>query len=195
MLADDAMRNKDFKAADKQYYDAWCDYAQKRTAAAEIDKVSEFDDTYSFEDAFWLLISGANSQFCAGDYDGCLDTCMFALDLFKDVGYVAGNPFFHLLVGQACLEIDPSEANDKNSNAIDNLARALICGGIEIFNHEHSKYLEPVLKVLRPPADFESWQDASGEGCSIAKLYGASGFLSEKFATKYGALWPSSQGL
>ncbi len=71
---------------------------------------------------------------------------------------------------------------------IDNLARALICGGIEIYRHEDEKYLEPVIQVLHPPTGFSSWHEAVGEGCSVDKLNGVSGFPADLIVAKYARL-------
>lgn len=185
-LADDAMREGKFQAANDHYNAAWDNYAEQRKSASDAGKVKEFDELHTAENAFWLLLSGANAQFSAGDFEGCLDTGMTAFDLFKDLGYVVGNPFFHLRIGQASFELDPPADCDPAGMTIDNLARALICGGIEIYGHEDEKYLQPVIQVLRPPEGFSSWHEATGEGCSVEKLNGASGFLAELFATKYG---------
>ena len=185
-LADHAMRGGDFQSANEHYYVAWGNYAEQRKAASDAGRVREFDKAHTAADAFWLLLSGANAQFCVGDFEGCLDTSATAYDIFKDLGYVVGNPFFHLRVGQASFELDPSGDRGDGGMTIDNLARALICGGIEIYRHEDEKYLEPVIQVLRPPEGFSSWHEAVGVGCSVDKLNGASGFLVELFAAKYG---------
>lgn len=185
-LADDAMRRGDFRSANDNYLAAWDDYAEKRSAASDAGTVRQFDQTNTSTDAFWLLMSGANSQYCIKDFEGCLDTCVTAFNLFKDLGYVVGNPFFHLRLGQASFELDPPGERDPDDMTIDNLARALICGGIEIYRHEDEKYLEPVIQVLHPPSGFSSWYDAIGEGCSVDKLNGVSGFPAELIAAKYG---------
>ncbi|MFN7733087.1 MAG: hypothetical protein ACK5OB_14405 [Pirellula sp.] len=185
-LADDAMRRGDFRSANDHYCAAWNDYAEKRKAASDAGTVRQFDKTNTSEDAFWLLLSGANAQFCTGDFEGCVDTAVTAFNLFKDLGYVVGNPFFHLRLGQASFELDPPGGRDPAEMTLDNLARALICGGIEIYSHEDTKYLEAVLQVLLPPKGFSSWHEAAGEGCSVEKLNGVSGFLKDLIATKYG---------
>jgi hypothetical protein len=132
------------------------------------------------------LLSGANAQFCLDDFEGCYDTAVTAFNLFKSLGYVVGNPFFHLRLGQASFELESPEDRDERGTTIDHLARALICGGIEFFRHEDSKYLDPLLQILRPPEGCASWHVATGQGCSIDKLNGATGFLAETFASKYG---------
>jgi hypothetical protein len=185
-LADDAMRRGDFQSANDHYCAAWDDYAEKRKAASDAGSVRQFDKTNTSADAFWLLLSGANAQFSLGDFEGCLDTCVTAFDLFRDLGYVVGNPLFHLRLGQASFELDPPGDRNPAEMTIDNLARALICGGIEIYSHEDEKYLESVIQVLLPPKGFSSWHEATGEGCSVEKLNGASGFLADFIATKYG---------
>ncbi len=129
----------------------------------------------------------ANAQFCLGDFEGTLDTGATIFNIFKDVGHVVGNPFFHLRMGQASFELENPATRDTASMSIDNLARALICGGIEIFSNEDPKYLAPVLQVLRPPAGFDSWRSAQGQGCALDQLNGASGFLAALFESKYGA--------
>ena len=186
-LADDAMRRGDFQSANNYYGAAWDDYADKRKAASDAGSLQHFDKTNTSTDAFWLLLSGANAQFCKGDFEGCLDTCVTAFELFKDLGYVVGNPFFHLRLGQASFELDPPGDRDPADMTIDNLARALICGGIEIYRHEDKKYFEPIIQMLHPPKGFSSWHEAAGEGCSVEKLNGVSGFLADLIATKYGA--------
>lgn len=185
-LADEAMRRGDFLSANDHYVAAWDDYSAKRRAASDGGNARKFDEKNPSAEAFWLLLSGANAQFCAKDFEGCLDTCVTAFNLFKDLGYVVGNPLFHLRLGQASFELDPPGERDPADLTIDNLARALICGGIEIYRHEDKKYLEPVVQVLRPPKGFSSWHEAAGEGCSIEKLNGASGFLVDLLAAKYG---------
>ncbi len=185
-LADESMRRGDFRSANEHYCAAWDDYSEKRNAASDAGSLRQFDKTHTASDAFWLLLSGANAQFCSGDFEGCLDTCVTSYELFKDLGYVVGNPFFHLRLGQASFELDPPGERDQAGMTIDNLARALICGGIEIYRHEDEKYLEPVLEVLHPPKGFSSWHEADGEGCSVEKLNGASGFLVEFITKKYG---------
>src|SRR5690606_3680727 len=117
-LADDAMRCADFQSANDHYYAAWDNYAEQRRQASAANTVEEFDKTYTAEAAFWLLLSGANAQFCTGDFAGCLDTGTTAFELFKDQGYVVGNPFFHLRVGQAHFELEAPEDRDEQGMTI-----------------------------------------------------------------------------
>src|SRR5687768_14208685 len=134
---DRLMRSGDFAAADECFGNAWNRYAEQRKKASDAGIVSNFDARHTPTDAFWLLMSGANAQFCAGDFAGCYDTSVTAYDLFGSIGLCAGNPFFHLRMGQASYELDtPEEREIEDGPTLDNLARALICGGIEIFAGE-----------------------------------------------------------
>jgi hypothetical protein len=191
---DDFMRSGNYHAANEAYHAAWKSYAEQRNTAATAGNLREFDTAYPANGAFWRLMNGADAQFRAGDFEACLDTCTEAFNLFKDLGFVVGNPFFHLRVGQASFELEQPDARDENGMAMDNLARALICGGIEIFKHEEPKYLNPVLDVLRPPEGYSSWQEAQSQGCSVDMLNGATGFLADTFAAKYGVAPPFPQG-
>jgi hypothetical protein len=186
--SDELMRSVDFAGAAERYSNAWNEYAEQRRTASAAGNVSDFDAEHTPLYAFWLLMSGANAQFCSGDFAGCHDTGVTAYELFRDIGLIAGNPFFHLRMGQASYELaSPEDRNDESGQGIDNLARALICGGIEIFSGEDEKYRDAILPVLRPPEGYASWQDAKDQGCSLDKLNGTRGFLREFFTAKYGS--------
>jgi hypothetical protein len=60
-----------------------------------------------------------------------------------------GNPYIHLRIGQIHFGFGNTRAAD------DNLARAYIMGGEEIFAKEDPKYLSRVQSILLPPADEE----------------------------------------
>src|SRR5262245_38205699 len=106
ILADECMRSHNYAKANDHYYAAWNDYAEQRKNASTAGTVQQFDNRHTSNDAFWLLLSGANAQFRLGDFSGCFDTAITAFNLFKDLGYVVGNPFFHLRLGQASFEIE-----------------------------------------------------------------------------------------
>jgi hypothetical protein len=185
--ADQLMRDGKYIEAENVYWQAWEAYADARIAANASDAVEAFDDRHPPSDAFWMLVSGANSQFSIGDFEGCIDTLETASNLFKDMGLVIGNPFFHLRVGQASLKVDPISISDNSSAATDNLARALICGGTEIFKGEDPSFLIEITAILRPPAGYSCWDEVSGYGCSVEKFSEATGFLRDVFAEKYGS--------
>ncbi|MBN8229968.1 hypothetical protein JYK02_20860 [Corallococcus macrosporus] len=58
-----------------------------------------------------------------------------------------GNPFIHLRLGQSALELGDE------ARAADELARAFMGGGEELFEGEDAKYLEFIQSRLLPPED------------------------------------------
>lgn len=169
----------------------WDDAFSCYLSAWEI--LCEDQPEHEAHEAFWLVLNWANCSFMSGDYPDCLDRLHEALGIFRDFGLVVGNPVFHLRVGQCLFELaeNDEQRSDANGQVIDNLSRALICGGIEIFEQEDRKYLEPVLAVLEPPEGFGSWEDARGEaGCSLDLLNKSTGFLRSVFEAKYSKALP-----
>jgi len=61
-----------------------------------------------------------------------------------------GNPFLHLRLGQSLFELG------ERRSALDELARAYLGGGREIFKREDPKYLAELGKMIRPPAGQDS---------------------------------------
>ena len=182
------MRAGDFATANDHYRETWHLYGQARREAAKAGDVRVFDAAHTPAWAFWLLMSGVNARFSMGDYSGCYETGASVFQLFKGIGLVAGNPVFHLRMGQSSFELDtPEQRADIAGPTVDNLARALICGGIEIYKGEDPKYLDTVLAVLDPPNGFDSWHDTVNEGCSMDLLNESHGYLREWVTRKYGA--------
>ena len=172
---DEAMSENEWDDAFSCYCSAW-------------ELLCEDKPEHGAHEAFWLIASWANASFMSGDFQDCLERLNESLEIFGDRDLVVGNPFFHLRVGQCMYEL--AESDEKRTDAsgavIENLARALICGGIEIFEQEEQKYLESVLAILDPPEGFDSWQDANGEaGCSLTMLNDSTGFLRSLFEAKY----------
>lgn len=58
-----------------------------------------------------------------------------------------GNPLLHLRIGQCAYYLKLKDIYE------DNLARALITGGLEVFNNENDELKEVPLKILQPPVD------------------------------------------
>ena len=56
-----------------------------------------------------------------------------------------GNPFIHLRLGQSALELGDE------ARAADELARAFMGGGEELFEGDDAKYLEFIQSRLQPP--------------------------------------------
>ncbi|MBB6049509.1 tetratricopeptide repeat protein [Armatimonas rosea] len=127
----------------------------------------------------WLLLSIANSAIRAGDFEEAFDALSALLEDYSTSGVVIGNPLFHLLVGLCChgLQEDPDAE-------VDNFARALICGGQEMFVQEDPKHLHKIKTVLEPPAETGTWDGYNG--CSRDLLNGATGYLRKMLTEKIG---------
>lgn len=127
----------------------------------------------------WLLLSIANAGVRHGNFEEATDALEAILAGYKESGIVAGNPFFHLLAG---LSLNGLKENEEGQT--DNFARALICGGPEIFSGENPSHLERMQKLLKPPAELGTW--TGYEGSSRDLLNGATGYLRELLTKKIG---------
>jgi len=94
-----------------------------------------------WEAATWILTAIGDANFLNREYEKALQALQ---DAMKCAGAV-GNPFVHLRLGQVQFELGNME------RARDELARAYMGGGEEIFSSENPKYLSLVKAVLRPP--------------------------------------------
>jgi tetratricopeptide (TPR) repeat protein len=96
-----------------------------------------------WEASTWILTAIGDACFRKKDYQKAVRSL---LDTMNCPGAV-GNPFIHLRLGQAQLEL----GND--ILAKDELARAYMGGGKEVFHGEDPKYFELVTTTLREPPD------------------------------------------
>ena len=80
----------------------------------------------------WVLTAIGDAYFQNGDFDYAIETLNYAMHCPNAIG----NPFIHLRLGQCRLE---EGSLDK---AADELTRAYMGAGEEIFNAEDSKYFE-----------------------------------------------------
>ena len=92
----------------------------------------------------WLYTSLGDAYFQLQQFGECRAACMDALNCPDGVG----NPFIHLRLGQACLELGDEV------RAADELARAYMGGGKELFD-EDSEYWQFITSKLKPPASGE----------------------------------------
>lgn len=99
-----------------------------------------------WEAATWLLAAIADAQFLAGEFAAAVDT----LEDAKFCPGAIGNPFVHLRLGQCLLE------TGQRDRALDELARAYMGAGREIFRDEDPKYLADLAKVMKPPPGRDS---------------------------------------
>lgn len=94
-----------------------------------------------WEAATWTIAAIGDTYFLEGKYD-------LSRDAFADAVRCAGglgNAFIHLRLGQCCLELGDRE------RAADELARAYMAAGREVFENEDPKYFALVESVLKPP--------------------------------------------
>jgi hypothetical protein len=99
------------------------------------------EPTERWNAAGWILVAMGESQFRGGRYAeavGPLQDSMICPGTL-------GNPWVHLRLGQARFEIGEMD------RAADELARAYMGGGREVFEGQDAKYFALVEKVLRPP--------------------------------------------
>jgi tetratricopeptide (TPR) repeat protein len=93
--------------------------------------------------ATWILTAIGDMHFMSGRYAQALDPFQRAI-LCPDG---LGNPFIHMRLGQVQFEVGNIE------RAKDELARAFMGGGDEIFKDEDPKYWRFIREILLPPVD------------------------------------------
>lgn len=96
---------------------------------------------HEWEAATWIFTAIGDVLFQSGNFYEARDVLMQALLCPAGVD----NPFVHLRLGQACLELEDHHC------AEDHLTRAYMAGGDEIFDGEDSKYQSYIRKLLRSP--------------------------------------------
>ena len=94
-----------------------------------------------WEAATWLFASIADCHFASGNFLATRDNATRAVNCAGGLG----NPFVHLRLGQAQFELGNVE------RAKDELARAYMGGGDEIFERDDPKYWRFIREILRPP--------------------------------------------
>ncbi len=101
--------------------------------------------------SLWFHAAIGDAQFLARDYDEARITWMEAI---LDGGL--GNPFIHLRRGQTMYELgNLDEAGNE-------LLKALLIEGVDIFDESDPKYLDYVTGIAQPPAGREDWDDFQG---------------------------------
>lgn len=99
----------------------------------------------------WFLTSIGDAQWMAADHQRGIDTWRDAI-LYGGLG----NPFVHLRRGQTLFELGHQD------EAADELLRALLIAGAEIFAGEPSIYWEFITTVAKPPEGCSSWDGFPG---------------------------------
>ncbi|MCP4902365.1 MAG: tetratricopeptide repeat protein [bacterium] len=96
---------------------------------------------HDWEAATWILAAIGDANFLGGDFVAGRDNLSNAMHCPDAIG----NPFLHLRLGQCQFEL----GNFKR--AADELARAFLFEGEELFQDEDPKYLEWIKPQLREP--------------------------------------------
>ncbi len=91
----------------------------------------------------WLTVAIGDAHFLSKNYDS---TKQALTDAMRCPGAI-GNPFIHMRLGQAQLELGNKE------RAADELTRAYMGGGKDIFATENPKYFEFLKTAIKPPAN------------------------------------------
>ena len=96
-----------------------------------------------WEAATWILTAIGDALFQKGEYERARESLQEAM---RCPGAI-GNPFIHLRLGQTQFELH------NLGRAKDELARAYMGGGDEIFEAEDRKYHHFIKEILRPRED------------------------------------------
>ncbi len=96
-----------------------------------------------WEACTWLLTAIGDMNFLQGSFDYAKKALSDAMHCPNAIG----NPFIHLRLGQSQFELGNKD------RAADELTRAYMGAGKEIFDAEDPKYFEFLKTVLDPPAD------------------------------------------
>ena len=121
---DNYARQQEFTKAIDSYYEA-------------LDLVPDPLEAYSA--ATWLFVAIGESYLLSKDYENARDVLKKAMHCPDAIG----NPFIHLILGQAQFELG------NFNRAKDELARAYIGGGKEIFEGDDPKYYEYLKTLMR----------------------------------------------
>jgi len=121
-LADDGHLTEALEA----FWSAWDLLPEPRTA---------------WEAATWVLAAIGDVNFQQGNFEAGRDNLATAMHCPDAIG----NPFLHLRLGQCQFELGNTD------RAADELARARLLGGAELFEDEDPKYLEFIMGRLEEP--------------------------------------------
>jgi hypothetical protein len=116
----------DYPAALTQYWAAWDLLPEPQT---------------DWEAATWILAAIGDANFLSGDYVAGRDNLSLAMNCPDAIG----NPFLHLRLGQCQFELGNLD------RAADELARAYMGAGEDIFEDEGLKYFTFLKTRLQPP--------------------------------------------
>lgn len=115
-LGDTSTLNEEYSKALKFYWQAWALLPEPK-----IDWIA----------ATWILTAIGDVNYLTEDYLTGVENFS---EVFKCPNAI-GNPFLHMRLGQCLFEIEQTE------KALEELFKAYMCGGYEIFSDENPKYL------------------------------------------------------
>jgi len=115
------------------------------------------DNDYENKKTRYILIRIAHLYIYSKMWEEAINTFIDVMEYSNSVG----NPLLHLRIGQIGLELDEQKIYE------DNLARALIMGGLKIFENEDNKLKEIAVNLLKPPP--EGWDKYDGQDWSDNK--------------------------
>lgn len=119
-------------------------YAKRKEFVKAIDSYYEAlelapDPLEVYEATTWLFTAIGESYLLSGDYENARDVLQQAMHCPDAIG----NPYIHLILGQSQFELG------NFNRAKDNLARAYIGGGKEIFEGDDPKFYEYLKTLMR----------------------------------------------
>lgn len=95
--------------------------------------------------ATWILAAIGDNHYLSGEFEQGRETLLTAMNCPDAIG----NPFLHLRLGQCQFELG------SETRAGDELTRAYMGGGADIFRDEDPKYYDFIKTILLPPP--EGW--------------------------------------
>jgi tetratricopeptide (TPR) repeat protein len=145
---DQLAKRRRYPAALKLYWQAWDLLPEPKT---------------DWDAATWILAAIGDANFLSGDFKAGRDN----LSNVMRCPNALGNPFLHLRLGQCYFELH------NMGMAADELTRALMGGGEEIFQKHNPKYWAFLKTRLKPPPG--GWSDEQSESCSDRLVWQALG--------------------
>ncbi|WP_028111694.1 hypothetical protein [Ferrimonas kyonanensis] len=129
---DVALEDDDLHKAYQSYMKAWELIPEPKT---------------DWEASTWVLGALADVYFFNENFSALKESLEYAMHCPNAIG----NPFLHMRLGQAQLELGNTE------KAKDELARALTGAGKDIFENDDPKYFNFIIQFMQPPEGQDSW--------------------------------------
>jgi hypothetical protein len=172
--ADEYMNANQPQDALRLYKKAWD--AVESSSISAIDTVDEVSKV-------WILLSRANAAIRCQNGKESKVALTTVFSSYVHTGIVLGNPLFHLLMA-----LTYRLGNENPLEQEQNLARAVICGGMKILEGEDEKLVTRMKMVLELPEVTDTWE--TYEGCSLDTLNGATGYLAAWIESRIGKPLP-----